>query len=173
MIPATDFPAAGLPAMEFTGFELDMSTSTTLSGSSLTHNSGMTFRSWVSVGLTSVVNAIPASENADQYFDHCSFAGVPSSGPRRTHRFPVATIFYNWFACSGCETCLFHGYLDQKQVCSRSAPFDSLIPVPFLSGNLKSHGSSLLAVKCANIQFSLSFIVHFAAIGCCAEFICS
>ena len=35
----------------------------------------MTFRSCVSIGLTSVVNAIPAGENADQYFDHRSFAG--------------------------------------------------------------------------------------------------
>ena len=75
-----------------TGFELDMSTSATLSGTSLTHSSGMTFRSWVSIGLTGVVNAIPAGENADQYFDHCSLAGVPPSGPRRTHRFLVATI---------------------------------------------------------------------------------
>ena len=79
-----------------TGFELDISTSATLSGTTLTHNSGMTFRSWVSIGLTGVVNAIPAGENADQYFDHCSFAGVL---PRRTQRFPVATTFSHWFAC--------------------------------------------------------------------------
>ena len=156
-----------------TGFEVDISTSATLSGRSLTHNSGTTFRSWVSIGLTSVVSAIPAGENADQYFDHCSFVVVPPSGPRRTHRFPVATLFSDWFACSGCRTCLFHCYLDQKQACSRSSPFDSLIPGYFHSGNLKSHGSSLLAVKCANIQFSLSFVVHIAAIGCCAEIICS
>ena len=60
-----------------TGFELDISTSATLSGTSLTHNSGTTFRSWVSIGLTGVADAIPARENADPYFDHCSFAGVP------------------------------------------------------------------------------------------------
>ena len=89
---------------------------------SLTHNSGTTFRSWVTIGLTSVVNAIPAGENADQCFDHCSFAGVPPSGPRRTHLFPVATIFSHWFVCSGCKTCLFHCYLDQKQACSLSSP---------------------------------------------------
>ena len=41
----------------------------------------------VSIGLTSVVNAINPGENADQCFDHCSFAGVPPSSPRRTHRF--------------------------------------------------------------------------------------
>ena len=60
----------------------------------LWHNSGMTFRSWVSIGLTSVVHAIPAGENADQYFDHCSSAGVPPSGPRRTHRFPCRKPYY-------------------------------------------------------------------------------
>ena len=119
-----------------TGFELDISTSATLSGTSLTHNSGMTFRSWVSIGLTGVEKAIPAGENADQYFDHCSFAGVPPSDPRRTHRFPVATIFSHWFACSGRKTCLFHCYLDQKkkkQACSRSSLFDLLIPEPFFT----------------------------------------
>ena len=76
-----------------TGFALDISTSATLSGTSLTRNSGTTFRSWVSIGLTGVVNAIFVGENADQCFDHCSFAGVPPPGPRRTHRFPVGTIF--------------------------------------------------------------------------------
>ena len=89
-----------------TGFALDISTSATLSGTSLTHNSGTTFRSWVSIGLTGVVNAIFVGENAEQCFDHWSFAGVPPSGPKRTHRFPVATIFSHWFACSGCRTCL-------------------------------------------------------------------
>ena len=74
------------------GFALDISSSAALSGTSLTHNSGTTFRSWFSIGLTSVVNAIPADENADHHFDHCSFAGVPLSGPRHTHHFPVATI---------------------------------------------------------------------------------
>ena len=73
----------------------------------MTHNSGMTFRSWVSIGLTGVVNAIPAGENADQYFDHCFFAVVLPSGPRRTHHFPVATIFSHWFACSGCKDVSF------------------------------------------------------------------
>ena len=84
-----------------TGFALDISASATHSGTSLTHNSGMTFRSWVSIGLTGFVNAIPAGENADQYFDHCSCAGVRPSGPRRTHWFLVATIFSHWFVCSG------------------------------------------------------------------------
>ena len=43
----------------------------------------------------------------------------------------------------------------------------------FNSDNLKSHRYTLLAVKCANVQFSLSFVKHFAAIGCCVEIICS
>ena len=89
-----------------TGFALDISTSATLSTTSLTHNSGTTFRSWVSIGLTGVVNAIPAGENADQRFDHCSFAVVPPSSPRRTHRFPVATTLSHWIVCSGCKTCM-------------------------------------------------------------------
>ena len=54
---------------------LDISTSATLLVTSFTHNSGKTFRSWVSVGLTGVVNAFPARENADQCVDHCSFGG--------------------------------------------------------------------------------------------------
>ena len=91
-------------------------------------------------------------------FDHCSFAGVPPSGPRRTNCFPVATICFHWIVCSGCKTCLFHCSLDQKKSFSRSSPFESLIPEPFLWQLLKGHGSSLLAVKCANIRFSLSFI---------------
>ena len=154
------------------GFALDISTSATLSGTSLTHNSGTTFRNWVSIRLTSFVNAIPAGENADQCFDHCSCAGGATI--RSTHRFPVATIFSHWFVCSGCKTCLFHCHLDHKQACSRSSPFGLLIPEPFFhSGNLKSHGSSLLSVKCANIQFYLSFILHFAAIGSCVEISCS
>ena len=69
-----------------------------LSGTSLTHNSGMTFRSWVSIRLAGVVNAIPAGESADQYFEHCSFAGVPPSSARLT------TIFSHLYAWSGCKT---------------------------------------------------------------------
>ena len=63
----------------------------------LSDNSGTNFRCWVLIGFTSVVNAIPAGENADQYFNHCFFAGVLPSGPKRTHRFPVVTIFSHWF----------------------------------------------------------------------------
>ena len=63
--------------------------------------------------------------------------GVPPSGPRRTHRFPVATIFSHWIVCSGCKTCLFHCSLDQKQSFSRSAPFDSLIPELFFLWQLE------------------------------------
>ena len=50
---------------------LDMSTSATFSSTSLRHTSGTTFRSWFSIGLTSVIDAVPAGENADEYFDHC------------------------------------------------------------------------------------------------------
>ena len=64
--------------------------------------------------------------------------GVPPSGPRRTNRFPVATIHSRWIVCSGCKTCLFHCYLDQKQACSRSSPFWLTDPRAFFhSGNLK------------------------------------
>ena len=108
-------------------FELDMFTSAALSSTSLTHNSGTTFRSWVSIGLAGFVDAIPAGKNADQCFDHCSCAG----GLRRTHRSPVANIFSHWFVCSGCKTCLFHCCHDRKQACSRSSPFGLLIPEPF------------------------------------------
>ena len=101
-----------------TRFALDIYTSATFSSTPLTDNSGTTFRSWVPNGVTSVVNAIPSGENADQCVDHCTFAGVPPPSPKRTHRFPVATIFSHWFVCSGCKTCRFHCYLDQKQACS-------------------------------------------------------
>ena len=151
-----------------TGFELDNSISATLSGTSLTHNSGMTFRSWFSISLTGVVNAIPASENADQYFDHCSFAVVPPSGPRRTHRFPVATIFSHWFACSGCKTCLFHCYLDQKQACSRSSPFDLLIPEPFSLWQLEK--SWIFAVGRQVCKHPIFFFLHCTL--CCHRLLC-
>ena len=93
-----------------TGPALDMSTSAGLSGTSFTHKSGTTFRSWVSIGFTGFVNAVPAGENAESVLRSLLLFG--SAG-------------------SFVLTCLFHCYLDQKQACSRSLPFDLLIPEPF------------------------------------------
>ena len=70
-----------------TGFELDISTFATLSGTSLTHNSGMTFRSRVSTRLSASITA--------------HLRAVQPSCPGRTHSSPVATIFSHWFVCSG------------------------------------------------------------------------
>ena len=148
-------PSNGTPK---TGFALDISTSVTLSGTSLTHNSGTTFRSWLSIGLTSVVNAIPVGEDADQAFDHSSLAEVQPSGPRRTHRFPVAAIFSHWFVCSGCKTCLFHFYLDQKQTCSRSSPFGLLIPEPSSLWQLEK--SWIIAVGRQVCKHPIFFVLH-------------
>ena len=152
-------------------FALDVSSSATLSSTSLKHNSASD--AGFLIALTSVVNAVPAVENADQCFDHCSFVWVPQSSPWRTHRFPVATKFFSL-------VCLFWMYNVSYPLLSWSETsllpfFASWLTDPRALFTLAtwSHGSSLLAVKCTNIQFSLSFIVHFAAIGCCVEIICS
>ena len=153
---ATDHPSQDLDST--------FSTSATLSRTSLTHNSGTTFRNWVSIGLTSVVNAIPAGENADQ-----CFAGVPPPRPRRTHRFPVATIFSHWFACSGCKTCLFHCYFDQKQACSRSSPFDFADPRAFfLLWQLER--SWIFAIGRQMCKHPIFFVLHCTL--CCHRLLC-
>ena len=81
--------------------------------------------------------------------------------------FLVSTTFSHRIVGSVCKTSLFHCYLDQKQACSRPSPFGLLIPEPFHSGSLKGHDRQI----CKNIQFPLSFIIHFATVGCCVEII--
>ena len=104
----------------------------TLSGTSLTHNFGTTFRSWVSIGLTGVVNAIPAGENADQRFDHCSFCGCATIRSTtytpfscRNHLFLIGPLVLD------VRRVLSTAILIKKQALSRSSPFDLLIPQPF------------------------------------------
>ena len=65
---------------------------------------------------------------SDEYFDHCRYTEVPPSDPRRTRRFPVATIFSHWIVCFECRSCPCRCYLDQERACSRSLTFGSLIP---------------------------------------------
>ena len=98
-----------------------------------------------------------------------SIRGVLPSGPTRTHRFPVGNIFSHWIVC--CTYDMPFPLLSRSK--TSLFPFFTIWITDYRafhhSGNLKGHRSSLLTVQCANIQFSLSFIMHCATIGSCVK----